>query len=227
MVHHVGDAVAQHRHPVDARLGQADAQAREAHGHARPQPVGAGHQRVHREQRGQQLERRARASATPTSPTTRSAGTPPCPSPRTRRGTGPSGRCASTADPCRPGSRGSSPPGNLAPRCARTLVRRDLRIGQPRHLQRDEPVGARARPTPRCASRSTPARRPGRARDRSSGRRWCRRTRRSGSGSAPTPTRRRCPCRPRGPRGPSSPGACRRSWPAPSTTRPWAGRPPR
>ena len=41
VVHHVVDAVAQHRHPVDARLGEADAQAREAHGHARPQPVGA------------------------------------------------------------------------------------------------------------------------------------------------------------------------------------------
>ena len=54
----VVDPVHQHRHPADAPLGHGHGQVGEAQGHAGPQPFGRGHEGVHREEGGEQLEGR-------------------------------------------------------------------------------------------------------------------------------------------------------------------------
>jgi 3-(3-hydroxy-phenyl)propionate hydroxylase len=58
VVEHVVDPIRQHDNPADATLGEGDAQVGEPDADPRPQPVGGRDQRVGREQRGEQLERR-------------------------------------------------------------------------------------------------------------------------------------------------------------------------
>ena len=132
VVHHVVEPVDEHRHPADPALGERHLQPREAQRDAGPQPVGR--RRASRARGTASCTARAalpasgpRSSSSPT----RCAGTPPSRSPRTRRGSGPSGRCGPTAGPGRRGSRGTS-------------RRREPAGGVPADLVRAPPRGRRS-----------------------------------------------------------------------------------
>ena len=59
VIEHVLDPVDEHRHPADAAFGERDLDVREPGRHLRPQPVGRGDERVHREQTRVERQRRA------------------------------------------------------------------------------------------------------------------------------------------------------------------------
>ena len=180
----VVEPVEQAGHPAEPALGQADLQVGEAHRDLRVQPVDGGEHRPAEEQHADGVGRRVG-----------------------RRGRGGRRRPDVQADDRAgllarrhervpvPGvqRRQAEPLGQLgegdrlearARRCARTSSAATLGVEQPRQLARDDPARVGARPTPRGASRSTPAPRPARGRGRS--RRAgsaARRTRRATTGS--------------------------------------------
>ena len=176
----------------------------EAHRHLRPQPVGRGGQRVRGEQGAVELERRARgAGGRPARRPVVEAdhGLGLLARPQERVPVLGVHRRQPEVDRVLGHAHGLEP-------ARRVLVDHlgcDLRVGEPRDLERDDAVGVRPDPLLDVPVVPCRARRPGRAPGRGSGRTPHRRSRRSATGSTARRRRRRGPCRAPGPRRPSSP----------------------
>ena len=227
VLHHVVEAVEEHRHPADPALGERHVQLGEAQRDARPQPVG---RREHARAPG-----RAWCSARAATPATSAARSSPtrcgcrrrCRSPRTAR------RNGSQWSVCTDGSaRLFMLSGNVTALNPRSALRRTssaatsgsrshascsgmMRSGYvPAHTSWCQSFHARTHARPSSWSwlraKATPAK-PGDERREAEA----------------APRCRRRPCRRCGRGCPSSPCASRRSAPAPSSTRPSDGRRPR